>query len=333
MAAIGEGLMTGRLWVFLFLLVGSASAQFNTGSMAMKGRVRVQVSFANHAACAPTTLVTLESSAGFNFSTSAVDGRCVADFYDVPAGNYRVRVSGADVSRADSADFALSPGMTEEVEVRARSAQGVDPSQRVAASAFISVSDLGVPPGAEREFDKASRLISEQDWEKAAARLHKAIAIYPRYAAAYNNLGAVYSHMGDLPQAREALESAIALNDHMVSAYVNLGRVSFNAKDFPVVETSMRKALSLAQPNVTEFTLLAYAQLANRHFDDAIATCRQAHRSQLSHHAVLHLLAAGAEDMQGRDEAATADLQQYLDEEPTGRRADEVRKAIANARH
>jgi tetratricopeptide (TPR) repeat protein len=324
--------MTGCSAVLFLLLAGSASAQFNSGSMAMMGRVRVQVLFLNHAACAPTTLVTLESSAGFNFASSSVDGRCVADFYDVPAGNYRARVSGADVAHVDNVEFALSPGMTQDVEVRVRSTDSSDPSQQVSASAFVSVSDLGVPSRAEKEFDKASRLVLKQDWEKAAERLHRAIEIYPRYAAAYNNLGAVYSHMGNLTQAREALLSAIALNDHMASAYVNLGRVSYNAKDFPGVEASIGKALSLAAPNLVEYTLLAYAQLADRHFDEAIATTRQAHRSQLGHHAVLHLLAAGAEDMQGKDEAATADLQQYLDEDPTGPRADEVRKAIADAR-
>ena len=323
--------MTGRLSVLLVLL-GSASAQFNAGSLAMTGRVRVQVSFLDHASCAPTTLVMLESSAGFNFASSSVDSRCVADFYNVPAGNYRVRVNGPDVASADNPDFVLSPGMTEEVEMRARSKQSAEPSQKLAAS-FVSVSDLGVPNSAEKEFDKANRLISKQDWAKAAERLHKAIAIYPRYAAAYNNLGAVYSHIGDLAQAKEALQMAIALNDHMVSAYLNLGRVSFNEKDFPGVETSIGKALSLAAPNVAEFTLLAYAQLANRHFDETIATSRQAHRSQLSHHAVLHLLAAGAEDMQGKNEAAISDLQQYLDEDPSGPRAEEVRKAIANARN
>ena len=325
--------MTGRLLVPLLLLLGSAAAQFNSGSLAMTGRVRVQVSFLDHASCAPATLVTLESSAGFSFSSSSVDTRCVADFYNVPAGNYRVRVNGADVASADNPDVVLSPGMTEEVEVRARSRQRVEPGQKVAASAFVSVSELGVPNSAEKEFNKASRLISKQEWAKAAERLHKAIAIYPRYAAAYNNLGAVYSHMGDLAQAKQALQSAIALNDRMVSAYVNLGRVSFTAQDFPGVETSMGKALSLAAPNVTEFALLAYAQLANRHFDETIATSRQAHRSQLSHHAVLHLLAAGAEDIQGKDEAATMDLRQYLDEEPSGPRAEEVRKAIAKAPH
>jgi len=184
----------GMLFLFFLLVLGSASAQFNSGSMAT-GRVRVQVVFANHVVCEPTTLVTLESSAGFNFSSSSVDGRCVADFYDVPAGNYRARVNGADVAKADSADFALSPGMTQDVELRARSTGGSDPTQKIAASAFVSVRDLGVPSSAEKEFDKASRLISKQDWAKAAGRLQKAIAIYPSYASAYNNLGAVYSHM------------------------------------------------------------------------------------------------------------------------------------------
>jgi tetratricopeptide (TPR) repeat protein len=319
--------MTGRLVVLLFLLLGDALAQFSTGSVAMTGRVRVQIGFADHAACDPSTFVALIANNGFTFD-SAVDGHCVADFFDVPAGNYRVKVTGAEVASADNADFALSPGMTQDLEVRARHTGGFE-AQGLAAAAFVSVSDFSVPATARKEFEKANRLISKRDWVKAKERLGKAIAVYPLYAAAYNNLGAVCTHMGEIGQAREALQKAVSLDGHMALAYLNLGRVSFTTKDFPEVETFIEKAMSLAAPDAEQLKLLAYAQLADHHFDQVIETSRQAHRSQLNHHAFLHVLAAKASELKSKSDDSIAELQQYLMEEPTGPRAEKIRSVLA----
>jgi Flp pilus assembly protein TadD len=326
-AAIPEDVMAGRVIMMFFLLLGSASAQFNAGSPTMTGRVRVRVSFADQASCDPTTQVTLTEYQGATFAENSVNGQCTAEFFDVPAGNYRVAVVGGDVANSDKVDVALSPGMTEQVEVRARhaSSPGV---QEFASAAFVTVGELGVPSNARKEFEKAKRLITKQDWAKAKERLSTAIAIYPRYAAAYNNLGAVYSFMGDTEQACEALQKAADLDDHMALAYLNLGRVSFATKDFPAAEKFLSRALSLGPPDTGELMLLAYAQLADRHFEEVIATSRQAHRSQLKHHAYLHVVAAKAQATQGRNDDSIEELKQFLTEEPTGRRADKIRNTL-----
>jgi hypothetical protein len=56
--------MTGRLVVLLLLLLGEACAQFNTGSVVMRGRVKVQIWFADHATCDPSTFVALIANDG-----------------------------------------------------------------------------------------------------------------------------------------------------------------------------------------------------------------------------------------------------------------------------
>jgi hypothetical protein len=104
--------------------------------------------------------------------------------------------------------------------------------------------------------------------------------------------------------------------------------VSFTTKDFPEVETFIEKAMSLAAPDAEQLKLLAYAQLADHHLDQVIETSCQAHRSQLNHHAFLHVLAAKADELQGRSDDSVAELQQYLREEPAGPRAEKVRNAL-----
>ena len=131
-------------------------------------------------------------------------------------------------------------------------------------------------------------------------------------------------------EARAWFEKAITQNDHLALAYINLGRVSFSEKDFPGVEAFIGKALTLAAPDASELTLLAYAQLADRHLDQTIRTGQQAHSLQLTHHALVHLLAAKAYELQGKNEDCARELQQFLNEEPTGTRAEEVRHVLAN---
>jgi hypothetical protein len=75
--------------------------------------------------------------------------------------------------------------------------------------------------------------------------------------------------------------------------------------------------------------LLAYAQLADRHFEAVIETSRQAHRSQLKQHAYLHVVAAKAQATQGRNDDAIEELKQFLTEEPAGRRADKIRNTLS----
>jgi Flp pilus assembly protein TadD len=270
--------------------------------------------------------VELSGSAGFTFAENSLNGECIAEFMDVPAGNYRVKVTGANVASLGESDVEIGPVVTQEVEVQARHTSN---SNAGSSSPFVSVHDLGVPSKAEKEFEKANQLIARQEWPKAIERLHKAIAIYPNYASAYNNLGAVYSRVGNADEARNALQKAIALNDHMGPAYVNMARLSFEAKDYAAAESFINKALSLAAPDTEELTLLAFAELSDRHLDQAIETSHRAHTSQLAHHAYLHLVAARADEMENKISDSMAELRQYLNEDPAGPRAQDVRTALA----
>ncbi len=199
-----------------------------------------------------------------------------------------------------------------------------------AVRAFVSTTDLRMPSNAAKEFEKANRLIASRNWRKATERLRRGLAIYPQYAAGYNNLGAIYSQLGNNVPAREALSRAIALDDRLAPAYVNLGRLSFLENDFPAAESLLSRAISLAPAlNADELYLLAYAELSNRHLNQAIETSRSAHRGQMDRHARLHLIAANAFERQGKIPDSIAELQTYLSEEASGPRSDKVREVLA----
>jgi len=318
--------MTDRLIAVVLLLLGTSFAQFGSEVVA---RLRVRVAFADHAPCDSSTHVVLTGAMGFALAQGSVNGECVAEFFDVPAGRYRVSVNGGDATNADDGNVEVNSVINQDLEVRAKHTES-DASHWAKGAVFVSVRDLGVPSNAAKEFEKANRLIGKQDWTKATERLDKGLALYPKYAAGFNNLGAAYSHMGKNAQAREVLLRAIALDDRLAPAYVNLGRLCFLEKDYAGAESFLTKAQSLAPAaNADQLLLLAYAQLSDQHLDQALATSRQGHLAQFNQHAFLHLVAARAYELQHKIADSVAELQTYLLEDPNGIQADKVKQALA----
>lgn len=60
------------------------------------------------------------------------------------------------------------------------------------------------------------------DLQRASAAYRKAVAVYPIYAEAYNDLGVVLESMGDLPHAEESYKTALRLKPELAGAHSNL---------------------------------------------------------------------------------------------------------------
>ena len=212
--------------------------------------------------------------------------------------------------------FLLAPSVLAQVEM-----------ENTRLAPFVALVDLNVPHQAQRELRQANQLMMRQNWTKAIEKLHRATAIYPDYAAAYNNLAVAYERLGDEKQERGALEKAISLNDHFALAYVNLGRLNLVANDFRQAEILLERASVLDPTNATTLSLLAYAQLMDRHFDDALATARKAHDMPQAH-AFAHRVAARVYEQKKQLGDASAELRIFLMEEPGGARAESARQEL-----
>lgn len=322
--------MTVRLIAVALSLVGAAFAQLESGSLEVARRVRIRIAFEDHGSCNPSTRLVLTGSMGFALAEGSVSGECAADFFDVPPGRYHVTLKGGDAQNADEGEIEIQSTISQDLQISARHTQASDPIHMAGVSSVISITDLRVPAAAAKEFAKASRLIESQSWEKASDHMRKGLATYPTYAAGYNNLGAVYVRLGNIPQAREAFQKAVGLDDRLVAPYVNLARLSFMEKDYPEAESFLQKAIGLAPAdNVDELVLLAYAELFDKHLNDAIRTSQQGHALRFKQHVVLHLVAASAFEQQGRVADSIQELQMYVSEEPNGPQTERVKTAMA----
>jgi tetratricopeptide (TPR) repeat protein len=321
-----------RSWGALALVVAfstssSSGQSFGRGSESTS-RVTIRVAVAeNHpVAHASVRLISLSGAALPQQSTTDDQGVAVID--NVAPGDYSIGVSGADIQPIESGNLEIregriSPSFT--IWVRPLHPALVDAP---GGSAFISVTQVAVPEKAKTELRKAHEALAKKDFEKAIARLRRALEIFPGYAPAYNNLGVVYEWMNDRRREREALENAVRLDDHLAPAYVNLARLNYQEKNYGEAETLLEKADASDPQNVNTLTLLANTQLLNRNYDGAIATARAVHDLSKPHSALVHYISARALEHTHRAQDAIAQLQRFLEEEPKGTRADLVRSQL-----
>lgn len=317
--------MAGRCLLLLVPFVIPAAAQFDTGMQA-NNPVRIHVAYSS-GVCDSSTRVELMQG-GNSVGRGATDSNCMVQIFGVPPGRYRMVVSGHGFAGIESNEIQITTFDSQPIEINIPQAKGNGDS--TFQSPPISVSDLKVPRRAAKEFDKATRQMDAQKWTAAAASLERAIAMYPEYAAAYNNLGVVYARNGDRGREAEALQHAIAVDSHFVPAYVNLGRMEVAEKKFGAAESELKAAVALDPENGIAFVLLTYAEYMNKHFEDVIKDCNKVHALNNVPHAFAHWSAAFALEQKHQIAEAGAEFSTFVQEEPSGQRADDARKELAN---
>jgi tetratricopeptide (TPR) repeat protein len=314
---------------FVATSAGAPPGQHSMDSSTI-GNVHVHVIYPNDRAAGLHLRVRLMSgSSSTPVSENFTNDQGVTEFARIPVGEYHVIVTGEGIEDSDSGEFEIDRRKTsQDLFITVRSSESNTHSSAGGSSSVAAV-DLNVPDSARKEFEKANEDMARNDWMSALQRLNRAISAYPQYAQAYNNLAAVYGHINDPARERESLEKAIELNDHLVPALVNLAKLCIRDKDAERAEALLEKASRAEPSNPETMTLLAQAQLLNKHFDAAIATAHNVHTMPHQNFAVVHYIAARAFERENRLRDALAELQVFLTEEPKGARADHVREEIA----
>ena len=291
--------------------------------------IRVRVISSDGHTCDFQANVSLMSISGAHVAQDLTNAECEVYFANVVAGSYHVAVSGTGIETSDSGRFDFDSTGHQDVEVNIKRAGSVNQSGPTRPSSpLVAAVDLSIPERARKEFDKANQFVTKGNWQRAIERLNKAIAIYPQYAQAYNNLGVAYGHLGDRVRNIEALEKAISLNDHFAAAYLNLARIAIVDRDFPQAEVLLNKATAIDPSDPQILGALANMELLNHHYDQALATCRKAHSTARGVHAVVHYVAARIFEQENRPLDALSELRVFLSEEQSGPRADAARREM-----
>ncbi len=322
--------MTSRkLFLLVVLLLSTCVfAQFNTAG---GGNLRVRVVYTDDRSVPAQARVHLMGGASNNpIAEEFTNDRGEAGFNGLAAGSYHVVVTGEGIQDADSGIFEVDGGKgSQSISITVRRT-GEDVHTDKSAVPSVSINQLKVPSNAKSQFDKASQLMAKADWSGAIGRLNQAITIYPAYTGAYNNLAVAYAKLSDWNHEREALQKATALDDHFVPAFVNLARLEMRERNYQAAEELLGKATAVDPSNAETLTLLCQNQLLDKHYDAAVSTAHQVHAMPHKAFAVVHYIAARAFQHQDRTSDAIVEFKTLLEEEPSGPRADAVRKELAD---
>jgi len=318
--------MSFRTFVCLLLLITSSFSFAQFQHLQKNGSVRVQLFFTDGQPCHLRLRVVLWPKANYlAVSQTFTSDECRAEFGALTSGEYYIEVSGMGIENAQSPIFEVGQ-TTQSINITVKH---LESAAAVPRSPTVSVTDLNIPDKARKEFEKASVLIAKKDWNKALDHLNKAVASFPQYVEAYNNLGVVYARLGERDQERESLEKAVSLNDHYAPALTNLASMAIVDKNLPQAEGLLNRVTAINPADVPSLVLLAKIELLNQHFEDALATCRKVHSLQHGSEALVHYIAARALEGEHRNADAVTELHTFLDEQPTGPSADLARREMA----
>jgi Flp pilus assembly protein TadD len=89
--------------------------------------------------------------------------------------------------------------------------------------AVLNVIDVNVPNDARTSYDQAIEALNRKDSQAAVDNLKKALALYPKYVRAMNDLGVIYLQSGRLNEAVATFRQAIKTNESFVYPRLNLG--------------------------------------------------------------------------------------------------------------
>lgn len=168
----------------------------------------------------------------------------------------------------------------------------------------ISVTSALAPSGARKALEKGREAEQKKNWDRAMQALQKAVQIYPKYAAAWFELGRVQMVKNDAAAAKLSFQQSLAADAKYVPPYQGLAELAFQAKQWPEVIHTTEQMLAL---NPVSFPVAyLFNAVANYYLPDLEAaekTARQGIKVDSQHqiaklHYVLGLVLLKKQDYQ-----------------------------------
>jgi tetratricopeptide (TPR) repeat protein len=309
--------------------------------------ILVYVTFENSRPVGEQLRVDLTNASGIPMSQGFTDSSGRVLFQVGSQGGYIVKVSGLDIKDGSSESFEVffCPSHCSRqvfVRVKAKAAPGESTATqntttkstttKSAASsgnpAVTSAAELRVPDTARKAFDQGMSAWQKKDYQQAAERFETAVADYPEYDTAYNNLGVMYAHLGQDDKAMAAFRRSVELNDKNADADRNLARMLMRQKDYAQAEQLLKKALTVQAPDAATLTMLAITEIQNGQVDEALKDAQKVHGLPHAGYALVHYISGEVLEEKHQYTQATVEYTTYLRESPSGPEAAEVKSAL-----
>src|ERR1044071_909824 len=192
--------------------------------------------------------------------------------------------------------------------------------------------DRKVPAAAAKEFERASRAREDGRLEEAVTHLRKALAIYPEYLMARNDLGTYLLAQGKLEEASEELRRATALDPKSFNPQLNLGIVLTQQQKFREAAQVLDRALSLDPTSAAARLYAGVALLGSGEEARAERELSAAYESGGSQYALAQFHLGRLYMNRGERDLALKAFETYLRDRPDAANAEGVRRLVEGLR-
>lgn len=150
------------------------------------------------------------------------------------------------------------------------------PVTKPAALIDLAEFDVLAPEEARQAYAAAMRLLKAGEGDKAVRELEHAVAVYPNYFRALNDLGVLYMKLEKLDMAAQMLERAIKIGPHVYYPRLNLAIINTRRARYREAVTQLEQ-LQKENPALAEIRVaLGDALMAVNRLDEAEVHLRAA---------------------------------------------------------
>ncbi|MBZ5585105.1 MAG: tetratricopeptide repeat protein [Acidobacteriia bacterium] len=256
-------------------------------------------------------------------------------FKRIPAGNYTlaiyIRGRGMALRTID-----VGPAVADKKR-RVALALKLDPSEFVPATPrqagyLTSVTDLSIPVKARREYLEAQKDLARPDADSAIKHLERAVALAPRFAAGWNNLGTIAYQQRKFRRAAECFRKALEADPETFDALVNLGGALLALNEIDEAIGCNVQAVARRPKDALAQSQLGVSYFAVGNFELAVKHLELARQIDPGHFSSPQLALAEIHLRRGEKRQAADVLEEYLRYHPDYPQAAKVREEIGKLR-
>ena len=196
----------------------------------------------------------------------------------------------------------------------------------------ISVSNADVPKRAMEFYDKASKFAAAKDYKAAMEQLKLAVAEYPNFVNAINQIGVLHLQLNELDKADDAFKAALKIRPDAYEPLINRSVTLFRMGRFKDAETVLRNALKVKADSPVAYYYLGRTLSKMDRNDEAEIAYLACIKLSPGEFKEAHRLLAAIYLSRGASQLVIEQLETYLRLVPTAKDADQLRSVIEQSK-
>ncbi len=194
----------------------------------------------------------------------------------------------------------------------------------------VSLAELMVPQNAQNEFGKAMKELGRSRPDAAMPHLEKAVALYPHFAAAWNQIGQIYFERGLKEKAVTAFEQATVSDPQYIPPLVGLATIEIQDRDWEKGIATAQKALEVDSSVGLVNFLVAVGNYNMNNLEAAELSAQAAEKDPNAPLPQVHALLSQIYVQKQDYPQALTHMRTYLEQSPDGPYAEQFKQDIAD---